>query len=122
MLLFLSWRACFSAVDLEEPDARTAALARGQEFLYGFEASQLPREVLDAVEAAGEEMRRKAYARWAGEIFQSERSTQRSERGIRKWVGLNPSAGSVRMRIALPSAAERNVPPAAFRGMFEVDW
>ncbi|CAM9895660.1 unnamed protein product [Ascophyllum nodosum] len=49
-------------VDLEEPDARTAALARGQEFLYGFEASQLPREVLDAVEAAGEEMRRKAYA------------------------------------------------------------
>lgn len=50
-------------MELEEPDARTAALARQQEFLYGFEASQLPREVLEVVEAAGEDMRRKAYTR-----------------------------------------------------------
>lgn len=51
------------AVELEEPDSRTAALGRGQEYLYGFEASALPKTVLEAVEAAGAETRRLAYER-----------------------------------------------------------
>lgn len=57
--------ACLAsvAVELEEPDSRTAALARGQEYLYGFEASALPKAVLDAVEEAGAETRRLAYER-----------------------------------------------------------
>ncbi|CAM9147700.1 unnamed protein product [Ectocarpus sp. 12 AP-2014] len=48
-------------VNLEEPDARTVALARRQEYLYGFKPSDLPREVLDEVEAAGPETRKLAY-------------------------------------------------------------
>ena len=54
-----------TAVNIEEPDARTAALARGQEYLYGFKPSDLPQELLDQVEAAGEETRKLAYVRWA---------------------------------------------------------
>eukprot|EP00903_Cladosiphon_okamuranus_P017316 g15955.t1 len=50
-------------VNLEEPDARTMALARGQEYLYGFKPSDLPQELLDEVEAAGEETRKLAYVR-----------------------------------------------------------
>lgn len=52
-----------SEIDLEEPDGRTAALARRQNYLYGFEPSQLPKATLDAVEAAGEETRKMAYVR-----------------------------------------------------------
>ena len=39
------------------------ALARGQEYLYGFKPSELPQELLDQVEAAGEETRKLAYVR-----------------------------------------------------------
>ena len=52
-------------MNIEEPDARTAALGRGQEYLYGFKPSDLPQELLDQVEAAGEETRKLAYVRWA---------------------------------------------------------
>ncbi|CAN0124697.1 unnamed protein product, partial [Ectocarpus sp. 8 AP-2014] len=48
-------------VNVEEPDARTVALARRQEYLYGLRPSDLPREVLDEVEAAGPETRKLAY-------------------------------------------------------------
>ncbi|CAM9702799.1 unnamed protein product [Pylaiella littoralis] len=48
-------------VNMEEPDARTVALARRQEYLYGFKASDLPQKLLDEVEAAGEETRKGAY-------------------------------------------------------------
>lgn len=50
-------------MNVEEPDARTVALARGQEYLYGFKPSDLPQELLDQVEAAGEETRKLAYVR-----------------------------------------------------------
>jgi len=53
-----------ASVNLEEPDTRTVALARGQEYLYGFKASDLPQELLDQVEEAGEETRKLAYVRW----------------------------------------------------------
>lgn len=55
-----------NSVNLEEPDARTVALARRQEYLYGFKASDLPQELLDQVEAAGEETRKLAYVRCVG--------------------------------------------------------
>ena len=54
-------------MELEEPDSRTAALGRGQEYLYGFEASALPKGVLDTVEEAGAETRRLAYERYSVE-------------------------------------------------------
>lgn len=53
-------------MNIEEPDARTVALARGQEYLYGFKPSDLPQELLDKVEAAGEETRKLAYVRCVG--------------------------------------------------------
>ncbi|CBN74371.1 expressed unknown protein [Ectocarpus siliculosus] len=58
-------------VNLEEPDARTVALARRQEYLYGFRPSDLPREVLDEVEAAGPETRKLAYVRLLAGISSS---------------------------------------------------
>lgn len=57
---------CPAEEDLEEPDGRTVALGRNDKFLYGFDRSQLSKEVLDAVEAAGRETRLAAYSRWVG--------------------------------------------------------